>query len=119
MLCVSFINRQEREQLPVAQERRFQLLDFGSWIACIHDLGLNEFGQRELFPRHIELKLEFRGIYAATVDGTDVAHRRNRKRGIEGDQVLFRRFLPQLEEAALPSRTVVIFGVESFSVSIL
>ena len=71
------------------------------------------------FPSHIELKLEFLGIYAATVDGTDVAHRRDRKRGIERNQVLFRRVLPQLEEAALPSRAVVIFGVESFSVRIL
>src|SRR5208282_305236 len=123
-ICVSFINRQEREQLPVAQEGRFQLLDFGGWIASIYDLGLNEFRQRELLPAHIELKLEFLGIDAATVDGTDVAHRRDRKRGIERDQVLFRRFLvklclPQLEEASLPSRAVVIFGVESFSVGIL
>src|SRR5271170_2818956 len=108
LVCVSFINRQEREQLPVAQEGRFQLLDFGGWIACIHDLGLNKFRQREWFPSHIQLKLEFLGIYSATVDGSDVALRRDRKRGIERDQVLFRwlliqLLLPQLEEAALPS----------------
>src|SRR5579872_906745 len=66
-VCVSFINRQEREHLTVAQEGRFQLLDFGGWIACIHDLGLNEFRQRELVPRHIDLKLEFLGVYAATM----------------------------------------------------
>jgi hypothetical protein len=83
LVCVSFINRQEREQLPVAQEGRFQLLDFGGWIGCIHDLGLNEFGQRELFPLRIKLKLKFSGVYAAAVDGADVAHRRDRKRGVE------------------------------------
>src|SRR5580704_4765273 len=97
LICVSFINRQEREQLPVAQEGRFQLLNFGGCIARIQDLGLNEFRQREWFSPHIELKLEFLGIYAATVDGTDVAHCRDRKRGIERDQVLFRRLLLQLE----------------------
>jgi hypothetical protein len=82
------MNRQEREQLPVAQEGQFQLVDFGGWIAYIHDLGLNEFRQRELFSRHVELKFEFLGVYAAAVDGTNVARRRDCKRGIERDQVL-------------------------------
>src|SRR5580658_10617354 len=83
LMCVSFIHREELEQLPVARERGFQLLDFGGWIACIQDLGLNELRQRELYPSHIELKLEFLGIYSPTVDGTDVAHCRDRKRRIE------------------------------------
>src|SRR5580700_1441680 len=118
LMCVTFIHRQELEQLPVAREGRFQLLDFGGWIGCIQDLGLNEFRQRELYPSHIELKLEFLGIYAPTVDGTDVAHCRDRKRGIERGQVLFGRILIQLEEAALPSRAVVVLRVESFRVRI-
>jgi hypothetical protein len=67
VLCVSFINRQEREQLPVAQEGRFQLLNFGGWIARIQDLGLNELGQRELLPLHIQLKFEFLGIDPAGI----------------------------------------------------
>jgi hypothetical protein len=33
------------KQFPAAQEGRFQLLDCGGWIGCIHDLGLNEFRQ--------------------------------------------------------------------------
>src|ERR1700685_2788088 len=103
LMCVSFIHRQKLDQLPVARERRFQRLDFGGRIALIQDLGLKEFRQRELYPSHIQLKLEFLGIYTTAVDGTDIAHRVDGKRGIERGQVLFGRILIQLEEAALPS----------------
>src|SRR3984885_4673596 len=103
LMCVSFIHRQKLDQLPVARERRFKRLDFGGRIALIQDLGLKEFRQRELYPSHIQLKLEFLGIYTTAVDGTDVAHRGDCKRSIERGQVLFGWILTQLEEAALPS----------------
>src|SRR5271156_2398773 len=82
-ICVSFVNRQEREQFPITQEGRLQFLDFGGWIVCVHHPGLHEVGQRELLPSHIELKLEFLGIYAATIDSSNVAHRGDCKRSIK------------------------------------
>src|SRR5271163_3466096 len=101
--CVAFIYRQKRKQLLVAHKRGFGLLDFSGRIARIQELGLNKFRQEQLEPLHIELKLEFLGVHAAHVDCADVAHRGDRKRGVERDKVLFGRTLAELEEAPLPS----------------
>src|SRR5215472_6402614 len=79
----------------------------------------DEFCQRKLESSHVKLELEFFGINAAAVNGADIAHRRDRECGIERCQILFGGTLGQLEEPALPARSVVIFRLKTSAVRIL
>src|SRR5215469_91705 len=82
-------------------------------------MSLDEFCQRKLESTHVKLELEFFGTNATAVNGADIAHRRDRERGIERCQVLLGGTLGQLEEPALPKRSVVIFGLKASAVGIL